>query len=712
MGIKENILKLLNKHSLSEKLIYEFFSETSEVKNAIEELVNEGKIVKIRKEYYTTKSLNLKKGKIVSIKNNYSFASVEGSDRDVYIYNEDLNGAFIDDEVYIKSDFNQRNYDYENVVFSIIKRARTQVVGEIKNYHGEWILDVKDIASSNMVFVINPTPIALFNGNIALGLIKKQDKNVTHVDIVKILGNKNEPGVDIAKVIYKYNADIEFPDEVREEVNNIPQELREEDCIGYEDFRDRVIVTIDGDDAKDFDDAVEVTKVEDGYEVGIHIADVTHYVKYDSPLDKEAQNRGTSIYVTDRVVPMLPFELSNGICSLNPHVDRLVQSCLFKMDFNGNIISSRITHGVMNSKARLTYSFVNRLLNGEEVKNEYSKEVINMIPLLEEVAIILRNNRTARGALNLETTEIKFICDENGQPIDVIKRVQGRGEKLIEDLMIAANEIVAETIEKMELPFIYRIHEQPQSKKIETFMKLSNHLGYKTNFSSLTVTPKELSSHMKKIDDEKIYSTLSMMLLRCLAKAKYLNENKGHYGLASESYTHFTSPIRRYPDLLVHRLIDKYIINNDSEYTNILEEEIAYIAENSSFKERRAMAIEREVNDLEACKFMATKIGHKYKGFINGMTNNGMFVELYMGIDGFVEFEYIDGDFYIFDERYMVAYGEWSHRKFALGEQVEIKVSQVDLENRQITFTLVDSNKKVSREGTRKKNKTKNRHRR
>ena len=707
MGIKENILKLLKKHSLSEKLLFEFFSDSNEVKNAIEELKEEGLIVQVRKEYHTAESLNLKKGRIVAIKNDYSFASIEGSDKDAFIYNENLNGAFLGDEVYIRGGLT-KYYDYEEVVFSIIKRARTKVVGQIKQYHNEWILDVKDIAPKEMTFVINPTSINLLKGSIAIASIEKQNRNVTYVDIIKILGDKKEPGIDVEQIIYKHNADIEFPDKVKEEVSLIPQELTEEDCIGYEDFRDRVIVTIDGSDAKDFDDAVEVKKVDDGFEIGVHIADVSHYVKVGSSLDDEAQNRGTSIYVADRVVPMLPFELSNGICSLNPHVDRLVQSCLFKMDFSGNIISSRITHGVMNSKARLTYSFVNKILKGEEVESTYSKEVLDMIPLLEEAAVILRNKRTVKGALDLETTEIKFVIDENGQPIDVIKRIQGRGEKLIEDLMITANEIVSETIEKMNLPFIYRIHEQPQSKKMETFMGLSNHLGYKTNFSSLTVTSKELSSHMKKIDDEKIKSTLSMMLLRCLAKARYLNENKKHYGLASDSYTHFTSPIRRYPDLLVHRLIDKYLIDKNYDNLDILEKEIAFIAENSSFKERRAMTIEREVQDLEACKFMSNKLGNRYKGFINGMTKNGMFVELDIGIDGFIDFEYIDNDLYIFDERDMTVIGKWSKRVFSLGDKVEVEVVSVDVNTRHISLQLVKDGNRSFEKRTKRKKKKKN----
>jgi len=694
---KQSILNMLSKHSLSERLIYEIFSDTPETRNAVKELIDEGKIVKLKKEFYTPENLHLVKAKIVSIKSTYSFAAVEGED-DIHISNDCLNSAFIDDEVYLI--LNKRTYEYE--VFSIIKRARKQVVGELKNYYGTWLLDVRGIASDDTVFYINATPLKLFEGNIVLCKITKQNASVAYVDVVKILGNKNEPGVDVSRIIYKYNADIEFPQEVRDEVNLMPTELKEEDYVGYEDFTDRLIVTIDGEDAKDFDDAVEVTRVEDGYEVGVHIADVTHYVKYGSALDKEALSRGTSIYVADRVVPMLPFELSNGICSLNPHVDRCVQSCLFKIDLDGNIVQSRITHGVMNSKARLTYTYVNKLLGHQEIEKHFPEEVDNMLFMLDEVARKLRRKRTQRGALEVDSTEIKFVIGKDGNPIDVIKRTQGEGEKLIEDLMIAANEIVAETIERKRLPFIYRIHEQPKAQKIESFMKMSNHLGYKANFSQLSVTPKELQNHMAKVDDSKMKSVLSMMLLRSLAKARYLEENKGHYGLASVSYTHFTSPIRRYPDLLVHRLIDRYIIDGNVDYDFNLENEIAFIAENSSVKERRAMSIEREVDDLEAAKLMATKVGNKYKGFINGMTNNGMFVELENGIDGYIEFLSLQDDYYIFDERYMRAVGKRTNHKYNLGDEVEVIVSRVSLDNYQITFDLINSRKSTKIDTRRK----------
>ena len=701
--LKENILNMLKKHSLSESLIYEIFSSSQETKKALLELVEEGKIIRVRKEYATPESLKLVRGTIVSIKDRFSFASIVGQDEDVYIPNSSLNSAFKGDEVYLKKIPSYYRDEYE--VFSIIKRARQTICGEIKYYYGQWILNVNDIASKGMTFVINPTEEKLFEGYIALGVVTKQKKETAYVDIVRIVGNKNDPGVDISQIILANDAPISFPDKVREELKQIPSQVSEEDMKGREDFRDHLIVTIDGDDAKDFDDAVEVKRVGENYEVGVHIADVAHYVKEGSSLDIEALNRGTSIYVTDRVVPMLPFELSNGICSLNEGVDRLVTSCIFSVDNKGNIINRRIVKGVIRSHGRLTYKYVNKLLHHEPIDKHFSPEIDEMLFLLNEVSSKIRKRRQKQGALDLESVELKFICDEKGQPLQVVKRVQEEGEELIEDLMISANEQVSEEIFNNKLPFIYRIHEQPKAKKMDSFMKLSTHLGYKTSFSSLDVTPKELSDHMNKAKNDERYVILSLMLLKSLAKARYSIENKGHYGLASSCYTHFTSPIRRYPDLIVHRLIDRYIVQKDFSIDKAFVENLDFIAENSSIKERRAITIERAVDDLMACKFLKDKIGNKYQGFVSGMTQNGMFIQLdEFGIDGFVSFDDLD-DYYIFDERYMSARGARNRLCYELGDKVEVIVSSVNLTNRQITFTLVQdrkTNNHISRKEKRK----------
>lgn len=705
--MKERILKLMRKQSLTRKVILEFFSDEKQTNQAIDELINEGEIVSYNHKLYLPDQLKLVKGKIVAIKDRYSFASIDGKEEDGYIDNHNLNGAFIDDIVYLKPEYSKGYEAYE--VISIIKRNKKRIIGEIIKAKDGFHLLTKDITDNKFDFIVNKSEVSLFDGYIVTAHIVKQTKTKAFVDVLEIIGHKNDPGVDIKRIILNHDADIEFPFEVRSQLKTIPSELKEEDYLGREDFRDHLIVTIDGEDARDFDDAVEVERTANGYLVGVHIADVAHYVTYDSPLDQEALSRGTSIYVTDRVVPMLPVELSNGICSLNPNVDRLVTSCIFEVDNFGNVINSRITKGVICSHGRLTYTYVNKLLKHQLGKNEHiSEDIDQMLFILNEVARKIRKRRSRLGALDLDSTELKFVCDSNGKPVDIIKRKQDEGEKLIEDLMIAANEVVSQTIENLDLPFAYRIHEQPKSKKIETFIRLSNHLGYHCNFSPLDVTSKDLADHLSKIDDKNKREILSMVLLRCLAKARYFEENRKHFGLASDSYCHFTSPIRRYPDLLVHRLIDRYIVNKDTTVTNELKDEVAFICENSSIKERRALSIEREVDDLESAKYMEDKVGNIYFGMINGMNANGMFVELENGINGFVDFEDIDDDFYVFDEQYLQAKGRRNGNKYKLGDQVKVLVSKVDVDTYSISFVLINDAKSLKMENRKNRRKRKN----
>lgn len=689
--MKERIIELLKKHSLPLKVLLEFFGDTNETLEILGQLEDEGKIIKVRKNYYLPEQLNLVRGKIISVKDGFSFASI-GEEDDVYISNYNLNGAILDDEVYLKKINAFRKAEYE--VYSIIKRNKNILVGELLEYNNYFYLDVKGIASKEAVFLIDKSSIPLEKGKIASCRIIRQSRETYFLEVISLLGGAADKGVDITKIIYSYNATIDFPSEVIEQVKNIPTSVLESELEGREDFRDHVIVTIDGDDAKDFDDAVEVERCAEGYIVGVHIADVAHYVQRGTPLDKEALQRGTSIYVADRVVPMLPFELSNGICSLNPNVDRLVTSCIFTVDCYGNILNSRITKGVIRSHARLTYNYVNKLLNKEKIEKRFPREIDDLIYLLNEVSRKIRKNRSARGSIDLETTEIKFVLDSKGQPIDVIKRKQGDGEKLIEDLMIAANEQVAETIEAMGLPFIYRIHEQPKAKKMDAFMKLSAHLGEKTDFDPLVVKPIELANFIRNINDETKKKILSMMLLRSLAKARYAPYNKHHFGLSSTSYTHFTSPIRRYPDLLVHRLINRYLVEGNINFDSTFEEEIAFIAENCSIYERRAISIEREVDDLESAKYMSKHIDEEFKGYINGMTNKGFFVELDNGINGFVDFMDLS-DTYTFNETYMCATGAFTKKSISLGDIVSIVVKAVDIDTHRITFTLLNEAKVI-----------------
>ncbi len=689
--MKDRIRNLIGKHPLSKKVLLEFFSDAKEAEKTLDDLIAAGEVAIHKNKLYLPEQIGLKKARIVSIKDHFAFASLSDEEEDVYIDRGDLHGAFLDDIVFLKI------HGSAGEVFSVVEKSRKRIVGEVVFRRGRFYLETKDIASDDVEFVLDSGSVKFLVGHIVVGVIVREEENRFYLDVVEVIGHKNDPGTDIARIILNHGADLKFGEEVMNQVRTIPDHVDESEWTGRVDFRDRRIVTIDGEDAKDFDDAVEIQRTSRGYEIGVHIADVAHYVRSGSPLDKEALSRGTSIYVTDRVVPMLPFELSNGICSLNPDVERLVTSCIFEIDPYGNVLKSKIVKGVIRSCARLTYTYVNRLFNRELKKEEHlSEEIDQMLFLLQEAANKIRKKRKRAGAIDLESTELQFLCTAEGQPYEVVKRKQGKGEELIEDLMIAANEIVASEIEKLQLPFAYRIHEQPKSKKMETFMKISAHLGYKCDFSPLSVSPRELSSHLDKIQDKDKKEILSMILLRSLAKARYASENCGHFGLASETYCHFTSPIRRYPDLCVHRLIDRYLIRKDQSVTKEFSEEIAFICETASIKERRAMSIEREVDELESAKFMADKVGNVFSGRINGMTAKGIFVELDNGIDGYLDFEEIADDFYVFDERYLTAVGRRTGRKFQMGDHLRVRLIRVDIDNYRIVFSLIDERKEIT----------------
>lgn len=676
--------------------IISFFGIDNEIINKnLLELEEQGFIDKIKNEYYLTSQLNLVPATIVSIKDKFVFGNVS-EDEDCYIAIQNLKNAFLDDRVLLKKISNAYEKD-EYEVIKVTKRARKELVGEVKLYGSSKILLVDKIAQPSFLFLLNEGKFSVHNGQIVRAKIKKITSQSAVLDVIEILGDKTDVGMDVARIILFNNAPINFPSEVIEEIKNIPSEVHQEDLINREDYRDHLIVTIDGEDAKDFDDAVEVCKVDDIYYVGVHIADVSYYVKENSNIDKEALNRATSLYVRDRVVPMLPFELSNGICSLNPHVDRLVTSCLFSIDEQGHILTTHICKGIINSKHRLTYTYVNEFLNKTRYeKNEYN-DLEKMLISLQEVSTIIRKQREKNGGLDLSSTELNFVLDQEGTPLEVKKRVQDVGEKLIEDLMIKANEVVASTIEKMDLPMIYRIHENPKAKKLETFMRISLAKGYPLSVDPLKVTPLEISKYLNNIE-EKDKKILSSLLLRCLAKAKYSIQNKKHFGLASKSYTHFTSPIRRYPDLIVHRLINKYIVNNNKTCSDEEKTHLTTEAQLCSTRERRALVIERTVESLLSCKYMMNYLGNEFVSTIVSMSNAGLFVEIENGIQGLIPFESIYGDYFIFDEETYRAYGVRKGKEFHLGDEVKVICTNVDLQKYQITFALLNKMKMNKRE--------------
>ena len=685
--MKEKILNFIsdNPYCKIGDLCSQYDGKKKDLMELLKTLENEGDIIKEDDSFILPSSLGLLKATIVSVKKHCAFALIDNEEDDIRIEEEYMGNAFLGDIVYLR---------YMNGLFKVIqviKRRYNDIVGEVIKDEQNLILDVNALACENIKFVIKEGSASV--SDIVQAQILSFDKTICFVKITNILGQKNAPFMDIKRVILENDAPIEFPDEVNQEVLEIPQSVSENDLINRSDFRNEFIVTIDGDDSRDFDDAISLTKENGIYTLGVHIADVSYYVKEDSALDKEAFNRGTSIYITSKVVPMLPFSLSNGICSLNEGVDRLTLSCIIQLDEYGNILNSSIEESVIRSSHRLTYNYVNEVLETKKgVDSESLTKLEKQILLFDELAHIIRKTKIERGCLELDVPEIKITVDEKGFPIDVSKKVSRDAEKLIEDFMVLANEVVAKTVNKINMPFVYRIHENPVAKKLSNFISFSSRVGIKAEFSPLSCTPLDLQKHINKMEPGEKKNVICATLLRCLAKARYATSNKGHFGLASKCYTHFTSPIRRYPDLVVHRLLKRYIINKDFSDLSNLSNLLDYISENTSVKERRAITIERECNDIKGAEYMEQFIGQTFTGYIDGITNNGLYFELENGLSGSLRFEDMD-DYYIVNDGAFYAVGRRTNKKFFLGDKITATLIKCDKYAGTSTFALINDNK-------------------
>lgn len=588
-------------------------------------------------------------------------------------------GALYKDIVLISIDYHQA------AVIKIIKPYDGNIVGEIvKGRHSTFVRPL----DQNFP-LIDIAQDKLKNAQEGHRVVVKISSRLPILkgEVIEILGHKNDPKVDILSLAYQANVPVFFNKEIMEEVEiNVPSEVKEEDKVGRKDLTKELIVTIDGLDAKDLDDAIEVKKQEDGnYYLGVHIADVSHYVEKYSIIDKEAFKRGTSIYLTDYVIPMLPHALSNGICSLNPNVERLAFSCSMIIDKEGEIIDYDIYESVIKSKHRLNYDDVNAFYKG---KHEYPDDLGKMLNDALELSHILRKYREKRGALDLDVQEGKIIVDGNGKPKDVVLRSRDEGEMLIEDFMISANETVASHIYWQNLPFVYRVHDKPKQSKFNDFCHLIAPLGYRVKGERNGVHPLEIQSLLKRVKGTPVQEIISNLLLRSLAKAVYQSENIGHFGLASDCYTHFTSPIRRYPDLMVHRLLRLYSKSRPKKIDE-LGEEIEYQAQMASMCERRAIDLERKVDDMKKAEYMQEHIGEQYEGKISGMISTGMFVSLPNTIEGFIKFDDMEDDYYSFDSDRMVVIGDGTKRIFKLGDKVLVEVKAANKEIRKVDFYLI-----------------------
>lgn len=592
----------------------------------------------------------------------------------------------------------------EGKITRIIERKTEQVIGEFIPYTDDEIADYNLYGYVKAKLKKGPEHIIQIemNGlNPTRGEIVSVD--ITHYPaykgedmrgvVTETIGHKDEPGIEILSIVHKHNIRSEFPDEVLAEAEQVPDQISAADLKGRRDLRGQQIITIDGADAKDLDDAVTVERLDNGhFQLGVHIADVSHYVREDSALDKEAFERGTSSYLTDRVIPMLPQRLSNGICSLHPKVDRLTLSCEMEINQQGNVVAYDIFPSVIRSVERMTYEAVNHIL--EEKHPQTRKQYQSLVPMLEEMAElhhILEQKRRHRGAIDFDSDEAKIIVDKDGKAIDIELRERRVGERLIESFMLAANETVSEHYSKADLPILYRVHEQPDESKMKRFLEFITTFGLTAQASKDSITPKDLQGIMDRIKNEPYEAVISMLLLRSMQQARYDVDPIGHYGLGADYYSHFTSPIRRYPDLILHRLIHYYDeVGRSQQDKKRWESRLPDIAKHSSEAERRAIDAERETDELKKTEFMADKVGQEFMGTIISITGFGMFIQLPNTVEGLVHVSMMDDDYYRFDEDHLVMIGERTGKVFRIGQPIKVKLMRADVEEVQIDFSIVE----------------------
>ena len=693
INILKNASKAIDIYEISDLLGIKSVEDTTKLSEELRKLEEEVIIYKSNKnKYMMLEDSHLKKGIMRVNKKGFGFVEVGGLEDDIYISSDNMNGAIHDDVVLVEITSKMNLDRLEGRILRIIERKITRYIGLIKfdkKGIGHITLDDNKI-KLDIEISSDKAKNAVDGHKVVVELGKKIKDNKYQGEVVEIIGHINDPGVDILSIIYKYNIDIDFSEETKKQLESIPMEVKESDLKGRRDLRDQVIFTIDGDDTKDIDDAISIEKLKNGnYKLGVHIADVSYYVKEGTPLDLDAMERGTSVYLVDRVIPMIPHELSNGICSLNPEVDRLAISCVMEFDRDGRQIDYEIFPSVIKSRIQMTYKNVNKILENNEVPEGY-EEFVDDLKLMGELASILRRAKVNRGYIDFGIDEAKILVDENCVPTDVILRDRGTGENLIEDFMIAANECVATHIYFMNLPFIYRIHEYPKEEKIRSFLGFVSNLGYTITGNVSDMKPTTIQRILKQLEEKPEYPILSSLLLRSMQKAIYSPDNLGHYGLASKCYTHFTSPIRRYPDTTVHRLLRTYLFDNriDNSTIHKWEEKLVYIAEHSSEKERSSVDCEREVEDMKMAEYMEKHIGEEFEGMISSITSFGMFVELPNLIEGLVPIKDMP-DFFHYDEERMTLTGEKSHVKYSIGEKVVVKVIRASKEDQIIDFEVV-----------------------
>ena len=698
--MKDNILQVLKNndralsiYEIKDLLNLQTVEEIKDLNDNLRQLEDDVTIYHSNKDkYMLLENSHLRKGVMRANKKGFGFVEIENMEDDVYISADNMNGAIHDDVVLVEITSKMNIDRLEGRILKIVKREVSRYIGEINFIKGVGHITLDDKKIKLDIEVKKEDSMNSVDGHKVVVELGRRINNYRYYGkVIEVIGHKNDPGVDILSIIYKYNINIEFPDDVKDQVKNMPMEVLANEYQNRRDLRDIEIFTIDGDDTKDIDDAISIKKLDNGhYELGVHIADVSYYVTEGSPLDNEAMERGTSVYLVDRVIPMLPHELSNGICSLNPGVDRLAISCVMEFDSEGKQIDYEIFPSIIKSRIQMTYKKVNSILEKNEIPEGY-EPYVDSLRIMGNVAKILRKMKENRGYIDFEVDEAKILVDEACVPTDIILRERGTGEKMIEDFMIAANECVATHIYFMNLPFVYRVHEIPKEEKIRGYLSFIGNLGYQIPGDIKDFKPKSMQKLIKYLSDKPEFKILSSLLLRSMQKAVYEPENLGHYGLASKCYTHFTSPIRRYPDTTVHRLLRTYLFNNDLSQNTMRhwEEKLVYVTEHSSSRERASVDCEREVEDMKMAQYMEGHIGEEFEGMISSVTSFGMFIELDNLIEGLVPIKDMK-DFFHYDEERMSLTGERSHIIYTIGERVKIRVVRASKEEKTIDFEIID----------------------
>ncbi len=681
--------------------------------SVLNELEAEGLLARTSKGKYLRPDMaNMTVGIIQINERGFGFVTSEKEEKDIFIPQEYLNGAMNQDKVLVKiKKTSSEGKRAEGEIINILNRANTKLIGtfEKSKYFGFVVADDKRITGD--IFV----PKSEFNGattgsKVIVEIIRWPEKRRNaEGKIVEVLGFSGEPGIDIISIAKTYNIQAGFPDEVLRQVESIPQVVQEIELSRRRDIRNLRIVTIDGEDAKDLDDAISIERLSNGnYLLGVHIADVSHYVTEGSPLDKEAIERGTSVYLVDRVIPMLPGELSNGICSLNAGVDRLAFSVMMEIDSSGNVVNHEIFKSIINVDERMTYTNVSKILldEDEDLIKRYEKH-IDDFKLMNELCGILRDKRVKRGSIDFDFPEVKIILDKNGKPIQVKKYEITISNKIIEEFMLVCNETIAERMFWANAPFIYRIHEKPDMEKIEAFNEFLHGLGY--NIKGISkLHPMALQEVINKIKGKNEEKIISALMLRSLQQAKYSHKNEGHFGLAAKYYCHFTSPIRRYPDLFIHRVINEMLNNNfmlGEKRQNKLMDLAIQSSKISTEKEKAAEQAEREVEDLKKVEFMSDKLGEVFEAVISYVASFGFFVELENTIEGLVHIDSLRDDYYIHDQKKYCLIGEHTQKTYKIGDKVTIRLVKADIVSKKLDFILEEGIVEIYKRGRIKRRK-------